>query len=181
MASSGPFVPIALLVLAAFVLLTLVTFSLPLGPRALYFLHASGVRFGGWGFCPDNTAACSPTKLGYAWPPVIVYGMTKTLVFYPTAAILSVLTLLTLLPAFCRPRRVYPIPMHTLMVWITFLTSVVAFAFMIAVFASARDELRREQESATFGPLPWLSLAATVCLGIVAIHAACVPANVYYL
>ncbi|KAF5359529.1 hypothetical protein D9756_003495 [Leucocoprinus leucothites] len=84
--SNWVLVPMIIMTFAAFVLLTLTTFSLPFLPR-LYFLWSSqggGVRFGIWGWCLEQGSVCSDRLgMGYTWEPEVAIPITKALALYP--------------------------------------------------------------------------------------------------
>jgi len=171
--------PTLILTLAALVLLVLITFSVPF-VSDFYFLRASvpgdSVRFGIWGFCFQSSGFCSNKVLGYNWDPEIIVWLTKVLVFFPIAAIFTLGAFLALLPSVCvRYSRdtIFPAPLYSLLMIPAALTSLLAFVFMISLFAVARNRFHSAGESASFGPLPWMSLAATIILLGLMIYTGC--------
>ncbi|TEB34529.1 hypothetical protein FA13DRAFT_1788951 [Coprinellus micaceus] len=134
--------------LASFILLALTTFSAPLSDK-LYFLRSSqdqGVRFGTWGWCLEGKDVCmTPMKLGYTWDPQIDIPITGFLALYPIAMILTF------------PLRRLPRPNPT------------ALIFMVVTFDTARKRFTNAGFSAEFGPLLWISLAASILLALPAV------------
>jgi len=184
MVSNRPFFPIFVITTASFIMVTLCTFSTPFN-RSLYYLWADtsgGVIFGGWGFCFDN-GSCSSLVFGYTWVPDFVAGLIKTLVFYPIADIFTFIAWLCLIPSMIAVgSRVYPIPIFTFFAWCSFLSNLLAFVLMLAIFGSAHDQFISDGIDAAYGPLPWLSLATTIIMAFVTLHATFgAPTNVYFL
>ncbi|KAH8112752.1 hypothetical protein DFH11DRAFT_1689892 [Phellopilus nigrolimitatus] len=166
-----------LLASAALALLALVTFSTPF-IKIFYFLRTSeadGVEFGVFGWCRDNGLQCSPKALGIDWEPQLIPWLTKALVLYPISAGLTLLTLLSIIPLLCSYRRdrYYPTPAFTCLAFLSFLASLAAFAFMIALFAIGQRGFRASGFEASLGPSVWMSLGATGALAIVAMSSGC--------
>ncbi|PPQ81016.1 hypothetical protein CVT25_014524 [Psilocybe cyanescens] len=156
--------------LAAFVLLILTVFSVPMVSTS-YFLHSSqanGVSFGMWGWCLDEGDVCSPLQLGYTWEPEIAIPITKAFVFYPIAAVFTFLTMISMLPVLWvrteRSDKVFQV-----FAWISFAFSSLAFLFTIGMWGVAKSKFEKRGFSATYGNLTWMSLAATLLLLVVAI------------
>ncbi|KAF9466629.1 hypothetical protein BDZ94DRAFT_186544 [Collybia nuda] len=164
-------IPIILLFAAtmgAFLLLALTTFSMPLS--SLYFLYSSqagGVRFGLWGWCIDEDGTClGPLELGYTWEPQITARITSALVFYPISAILALLSLISFIPvSYHRSSRNEKVSF--LFVLSSLLSSFLAFVFMIGISNVAKKRFKKRGFDASFGPLIWLSLVATLILLVV--------------
>ncbi|TFK40439.1 hypothetical protein BDQ12DRAFT_497477 [Crucibulum laeve] len=139
----------------AFLLLTLTSFSLPL-TKSLYFLHASqagGVRFGIWGWCLETDPICiNPLHLGYTWEPQIGNTITKALVLYPLAAILSLLALVALIPIH-RHRTIRTDRVFAVFAIIAFVISLLAFMFMIGIWGAAKSRFEKAGFKAGYGPL----------------------------
>ncbi|EGO25053.1 hypothetical protein SERLADRAFT_469144 [Serpula lacrymans var. lacrymans S7.9] len=169
--------PVFLLTLAAFVLLLFTTFSVPL-ISSFYFIDAGvpiGVRFGIWGWCYDSGGSCtSPLKIGYSFDPQIVEPLTIALVFYPISTILSLFATLSLIPLLCGiPARQYRFSVFSVLSLLSFFTSAIAFIFMIGLWGTAVTRFRNAHIDVSFGPLPWMSLAASIILLLVTISSGC--------
>jgi len=165
------------LALACFVLLTLVTFSVPF-ISTFYFLQTNesgGVRFGLWGWCLTNGTLCSPKALGIDWKPQLIFWLTQALALYPVSAGITLLAAISMIPLFCtyRDDRYYPTPAFSFFAFLAFLTSLAAFCFMIALYAIAIHRLHQDGFTATLGPAVWMSLGATVGLAIVSASSGC--------
>jgi len=154
-------------VCTAFLSLMLVTFSVPTS-SSLYFLstsEAGGVRFGIWGWCLNEDGTClDPPQLGYTWEPQIPIPVTGSLVFYPIAAVLTFFALMSLLPMIYTGRTEKTKRIFLIFVFASFLASLLAFIFMMAMWNVARIRFHEAGFRAEFGPLPWLSLAVTLLL-----------------
>jgi len=166
-----------LLTSAAFVLLILITFSVPFISN-FYFLRSSiagGVDFGVWGWCLMSNDTCSGKSIGYSWEPQLTFWLTQALVLYPVSAGLTFLTLLSLIPVLCSHRhdRYYPTPLFSILALLSYLASFFAFIFMIALFSTGMKRFKDDGFGASFGPLPWMSIGATVALAIVALSSGC--------
>ncbi|KLO11423.1 hypothetical protein SCHPADRAFT_855385 [Schizopora paradoxa] len=175
-----------LLTAAAFVLLILITFSVPFISN-FYFLRSSvngGVDFGVWGFCTTSTDVCSKKSIGYSFEPQLIFWLTQALVLYPVAAGLTLLTLISLIPVLCLRGRhhhhhhhhhqsYYPTPLFSMLALLSYLASFFAFIFMIALFSTGMKRFKDDGFTASFGPLPWMSIGATVALAIVALSSGC--------
>ncbi|KAH7920242.1 hypothetical protein BV22DRAFT_1021594 [Leucogyrophana mollusca] len=166
-----------LLTFGSFILLLFTTFSVPL-ISSFYFIDADtagGVRFGVWGWCYDSGGTCtSPLQIGYSFSPQIVEPLTKALVFYPIATILSLFSTLSLFPLLCGlPPRRYPFAMFSMLALATCATAFIAFIFMIGLWGTAVSRFREDDIEVSFGPLPWMSLVATVALMLVCISSGC--------
>ncbi|EIN09867.1 pali-domain-containing protein [Punctularia strigosozonata HHB-11173 SS5] len=161
--------------LAAFVLLLLVTISTPV-VHAFYFVHADtggGVRFGIWGWCIDH-GTCLSDRLGYRWDTQIIHSLTFTLVFYPIATGFTFLALLSLLPVLLsKSLQMYPFPAFSLLSLLSFFWSLLAFIVMIVLWAVAKSRFHDDGIKTTWGPLPWMSLAATIVLLGITVSAGC--------
>ncbi|KAG6857396.1 hypothetical protein H0H87_004758 [Tephrocybe sp. NHM501043] len=133
----------------------LITFSVP-AASSLYFLstsQAGGVRFGMWGWCLREDGVCLQPQLGYTWEPQISVSITGALVFFPIGTILTFFTLVSLVPILIgwaseKAKRVF-----FAFVISSFLASLVAFIFMIAMWNVARLRFHRAGFEANFGPL----------------------------
>ncbi|KZS92677.1 hypothetical protein SISNIDRAFT_455270 [Sistotremastrum niveocremeum HHB9708] len=155
----NPIPPAFLLTFAAFVLLILCTFSVPL-VSTFYFLHADiagGVKFGGWGWCLDNQGPCSGSAhVGYSWDPDIIVWLTKVMIFYPIG-----------LP------KMFPSPIYSILALISFITTFVAYIFTIALFVTAQHRFKRDGFHATYGPLFWMALVAMIILFLMTLNSGC--------
>ncbi|QRV89732.1 SUR7/Pali family protein [Ceratobasidium sp. AG-Ba] len=164
-----------LITLIALVFLILCTFTLPFNWN-LYYLHADiagGLRLGGWGWCIKD-GYCTNKALGYSWDPQVIVWLTKMIVWYPIAAIFTLFALLSLLPTiFSKNARIFPSPIFSLLSLMAAFFSLLAFVFMIALFAVARNRFRRDGYSSNFGPMPWISLVATLLLIIASFMGGC--------
>jgi len=156
--------------IAAFILMMLTTFSVPIS--SLYFLYTSealGVRFGMWGWCLDEGGICSgPLQLGYTWEPQLSNAITIALVFYPITAVSIILTMISLIPV-ANARSARTDRVFLIFAWISFASSIIAFSFMISMWSIAKYRFEQRGFSASYGPLPWLSLTATLLLLAVAL------------
>jgi len=161
--------------LSAFVLLALTTISVPV-LSTFSFLHstqADGVKFGMWGWCLDDGHTCSPVQFGYTWQPEINGSITKAFVFYPVAIVLTFFTLIATVPAMCA-RSARTDTILNIFAWSAFSASAMAFLFMIGICGVAKARFEKRGFGASYGNLPWISLAATILLFIVSM-------NPYYL
>ncbi|KAH7915605.1 hypothetical protein BJ138DRAFT_1141266 [Hygrophoropsis aurantiaca] len=168
---------IFLLTFGSFILLLFTTFSVPL-ISTFYFIDADidgGVRFGVWGWCYDSGGACtSPLQIGYSFNPQIIEALTNALVFYPIATILSLFSTLSLIPLLCGfPTRRYPFGVFSLLALGAFIAAFIAFIFMIGLWGTAVSRFREANIEVSFGPLPWMSLMATIALMLVSISSGC--------
>jgi len=164
-------VPIFVLTFIAFVLLALTTFSLPF-VHSLYFLRisqAGGIRFGIWGWCLDEGVCSDTLALGYTWEPQIAIPITKALALYPVAAVSVFTMLITLLPVM-RDRGPRTLRVFAVFAWFSFVVALLAFVFMIAMWAIADERFRKAGWEVRWGPLPWMSFVATMLLFIVALN-----------
>ncbi|CAL1717176.1 unnamed protein product [Somion occarium] len=172
----NPAFPIFFLICSAFVLLTLVTFSVPF-ISSFYFLHSSvagGIKYGIWGWCLDVDDSCSPKQFGYHEDPELVPILIKLHVLFPIAAGFALLASLNLIPVVCsRYRELYPFTLFAVLSFLAFVSSLAGFAVSIATWTIALDRFHRDGFQASFGPLIWMSLAATVILLLVALNAVC--------
>ncbi|KZT41805.1 hypothetical protein SISSUDRAFT_1042324 [Sistotremastrum suecicum HHB10207 ss-3] len=173
----NPIPPAFLLTFAAFVLLILCTFSVPL-VSTFYFLHADiagGVKFGGWGWCLDNQGPCSGSAhVGYSWDPDIIVWLTKVMIFYPIATAFTFLAAASLLPLLCTGRpKMFPSPIYSILALISFITTFVAYIFTIALFVTAQHRFKRDGFHATYGPLFWMALVATIILFLMTLNSGC--------
>jgi len=127
------------------------------------------VRFGMWGWCLDEYGICSgPWQLGYTWEPQIPIPITKALVLYPITAFSIILTMISLIPiTYARSARADRV--FAILAWICFTSSTIAFSFMIGIWGVAKSRFEKRGFSASYGPLPWLSLTATLLLLAVAL------------
>ncbi|KAF8606621.1 pali-domain-containing protein [Ceratobasidium sp. AG-I] len=155
-----------LITLIALVFLILCTFSTPFSWN-LYYLRsdiAGGLRLGGWGWCIQG-GVCTRRVLGYSWDPQVIVWLTKMMVWYPIAAFFAFFALVSLLPTLLsKNARIFPSPIFSLLSLMAAFFSLLAFIFMIALFATARNRFRRDGYSSEFGPMPWISLVATLLL-----------------
>jgi len=169
-------VPTFFLLVCAFVLLVLTTFSVPF-IKPFYFLHADingGVTFGIWGWCFDLSGQCSPKQFGYLWTPQLTPILTKLLVLFPAAAGLTLLCMCVLIPVMCsRYSRMHPFPLLALLSLAAWLCSAAAFGISLANWVIARDRFNDSGVHTSLGPLVWISLGAMVILLIVATNASC--------
>jgi len=156
--------------IVAFILTMLTICSVPIS--SLYFLYTSealGVRFGMWGWCLDEGGICSgPLQLGYTWEPQLSNTITNALVFYPITAVSIILTLISLIPV-ANARSARTDRVFLVLAWISFASSIIAFSFMIGIWSVAKYRFQKRGFGASYGPLPWLSLAATLLLLAVAL------------
>jgi len=159
--------------LSSFILLVLVTVSAPL-IRPFYFLKSSadgGIKFGIWGYCAET---CSPFKFGYTYGTKITEPLSYILVLFPVAAGLSLLSLIVLLPLLCFPRsRRYPHIVFCLLSVLAAATSIAAFVVMVYLASVAMTGFQNEGDTASLGPLIWMSLVSSVLLFLVALNASC--------
>ncbi|KAF7771757.1 hypothetical protein Agabi119p4_6068 [Agaricus bisporus var. burnettii] len=164
--------PMLLLTLTAFVCLTLITFSLPL-VHSMYFLwssQAGGVRFGIWGWCLDEGSICSETLgLGYAWDPEVSIPITKALILYPLSAVLVFLALVTLILVLMRNKSLWALRLFVVFVWSSFVSALVAFVFMIAMWSVIEERFKADGWKVRWGPLPWMSFVTVLSLLIVVV------------
>ncbi|RPD60167.1 hypothetical protein L226DRAFT_535098 [Lentinus tigrinus ALCF2SS1-7] len=161
--------------LSAFVLLILVTFSVPVIDD-LYFLHSSvfgGTRFGVLGYCIESARLeCTSLRIGYRFEPELYYPLPRVLVLFPVAAGFAGTSALLLLPSFFpqygdqKPPILYDISASA-----SFFSSTAAFAVAMWLFARAMRDFHDEGFTASFGPSIWMSLAAMVVTLFVALHA----------
>ncbi|KAI0719380.1 hypothetical protein C8T65DRAFT_54013 [Cerioporus squamosus] len=160
---------------SAFVLLILVTFSVPVTDD-LYFLHSSidgGVRFGVLGYCVESVSLeCTRLRIGYRFEPELYYPLPRVLVLFPVAAGFAGLSTLLLLPSISpRYRDQRPSILYGIVSSAAFFSSAAAFAVAMWLFARAMRDFHDEGFTASFGPSIWMSLAATVVTLVVALHA----------
>ncbi|KAI0707273.1 hypothetical protein C8Q76DRAFT_748546 [Earliella scabrosa] len=174
----GPTFFMFMATVAAFVLLVLVTFSVPFIP-VFYFLHTSaggGVDFGVLGFCGGPSEGCSPRQaaFGYDYGPELMQPLPMTLILYPVAAGLSLLSLLVLLPLFFsrHPPR-WPYAFFGLLTMFAFLAAATGLGLALWLFIGATDRFQAEGFDASYGPSLWMSVAATAVLLLVAMNAGC--------
>ena len=164
-----------LITLIALVFLILCIFSTPFNWN-LYYLRsdiAGGLHLGGWGWCIDG-GYCTNKALGYSWDPQVIVWLTKMMVWYPIAAIFTLFALFSLLPTlFSKNARIFPSPIFSLLSIMSAFFSLLAFIFMISLFAVARNRFRRDGYESEFGPMPWISLVATILLIIAAFMGGC--------
>lgn len=162
---------VSILAVISFILLALATFSAPMSTE-LYFLRSSqagGVRFGAWGWCLEGTGTCmAPMKLGYTYKRALDAPITGALVLYPIAWILNAFLLLSLVIRVLRPGASIGRRLVCALAVSTFSVSLLAFIFMITTFEPARKRFALDGFSAQLGPLCWLSLVATLLLGLAA-------------
>lgn len=121
--------------------------------------------------CHSLTAPSSDRRLGYSWDPQIITKLTIPLVFYPIcmyafrslqwcldisscipAAIFSLLSWISLIPLLAN-RKVGMGGLFSVLALMSFLTSLVAFGFMIALWSIARKRFEDAGFGASFGPL----------------------------
>ncbi|CAE6515967.1 unnamed protein product [Rhizoctonia solani] len=164
-----------LLTLIAFIFTMLCTFTTPFNWN-LYYLRsdiAGGLRLGGWGWCIEG-GYCTSKALGYEWNPQVIVWLTKMMVWYPIADFFIFFSLLSLLPTIIsKNARIYPSPIFSLLSVVAAFFSLLAFIFMISLFAVARNRFHRDGYESEFGPMPWISLVATILLIIVALMGGC--------
>ncbi|KII85072.1 hypothetical protein PLICRDRAFT_45184 [Plicaturopsis crispa FD-325 SS-3] len=177
MVYNHPVFPTFVLTFGAFALLTLTTFSVPM-ISSFYFLYASeagGVRFGAWGWCLDSDGTCSsPLRLEYEWDPQVVKQLIPAHIFYPISVVLTFFGVVSLLPLLCgRKLAVHQYGLFSVLALLSFLSSFIAFIFTIAVWGTARTRFRQAGYDASFGPLLWMSVAATAALLLVCINSGC--------
>jgi len=145
----------------------LITFSVPMA-SSLYFLSSSqagGIRFGTWGWCIDEDGTClSPLQLGYTWEPQIPVPITNALVFYPITAVLTFFSLVSLLPMVLTGQTQKTKRVFLVFVMSSFVASLLAFVFAMGMWNVARIRFHKAGFQAKFGPLPWMSLVATLLL-----------------
>ncbi|TDL20759.1 hypothetical protein BD410DRAFT_790408 [Rickenella mellea] len=166
------------LTLAAFVLLTLITFSVPFISN-FYFLwtsEAGGVRFGIWGWCLDNAHTClNPKQWGYAWDPQLIPWLLKGLILFPIAAGICLLAILSIVPLLFsyHPHRYYPPPMFSFFALAGWLASFLAALDVGVLFGVGMHRFHKDGFSAHFGPLLWMAIGAAVAMTIVALSSGC--------
>ncbi|TCD60908.1 hypothetical protein EIP91_009299 [Steccherinum ochraceum] len=169
-------VPIFILLVSAFILLTLTTFSVPF-IKPFYFFHADvngGVKYGIWGWCFDLTGQCSPKQLGYVWKPQLTPILTKLLILFPVAAGLTLISIIVLMPVMIsRYARLHPFPLLALISLLAWLCSSIAFAVSLANWLIARNRFHQMGITTSLGPLVWMTLGAMAALLIVATNASC--------
>ncbi|KZP00400.1 hypothetical protein CALVIDRAFT_560379 [Calocera viscosa TUFC12733] len=161
-----------LLLLIAFIFLLLCSISVPV-VHALYFMESDisgGSRYGMWGWCDYSLSYCWGNFLYWGFDPFFVVWMTKVLVFYPISCVLTFITLLALLPASVRAEGYEPAPpsIYPFLAGMACLCSIVAWTFSMSMFAIARERLRADGFSTSFGSCMWLGLVAMLCLIVVA-------------
>ncbi|KIJ62854.1 hypothetical protein HYDPIDRAFT_93611 [Hydnomerulius pinastri MD-312] len=166
-----------LLTFTSFILMLFTVFSVPL-ITTFYFIDAAvpaGARFGVWGWCYDSGGECpSSPRMGYSFGSQVDESLTRALVFYPISTILCFLSTISLIPLLCGyPVSHYPFRYFSLLSFGSFISSCIAFVFMIGLWGTAATRFNAEGISVTFGPLPWMSLAATVALGLVSLSSGC--------
>lgn len=165
--------PMFLGTFAATVLLVLISVSAPL-IRVFYFLETSddnGVRFGIWGYCATT---CTAAKLGYTFETKITEPLSSILVLFPAAAGVSLISLIVLLPLLRSPRsRTYPILLSCMLSFLAAALSIAAFVVLVYITAVALSAFQKEGDTATLGPLIWMSLVSSVLLFLVALGAGC--------
>lgn len=170
--SNWVLVPMIIMTFAAFVLLTLTTFSLPFLPR-LYFLWSSqggGVRFGIWGWCLEQGSVCSDRLgMGYTWEPEVAIPITKALALYPVVAISSFITLIAFIPIL-KVKTQRTLRVLQVLSWSSFALAATVFVFMIAMWSVADERFKAAGWKVHWGPLPWMSFIATLMLLISAIN-----------
>ncbi|KAH8101030.1 hypothetical protein BXZ70DRAFT_937191 [Cristinia sonorae] len=169
-------VPILMLLLCAFVLLVLTTFSVPF-IKPFYFFHSDvngGVAYGTWGWCFDLSGVCSPKRFGWMWKPQFVPLLNQLLVLYPIATGLTLICILVLMPVMCsRHSRLHPFPLLALFCLLAWLCSTAAFAASLTNWLIARQHFTQDGLDTHLGPLVWVSLGAMVALLIVAVNTSC--------
>ncbi|KAG2018177.1 hypothetical protein CC2G_007627 [Coprinopsis cinerea AmutBmut pab1-1] len=157
---------VALSSFISFMLLTVTTFSTPFTP-SLYFLRSSqgkGVRFGLWGWCLEGEDFCTDPQLGYTWEPEIPSSATKALVLFPaSSAMLFLFMISNVFVLRAGPTRVHSYINRALAV-LSLASSAFAFVFMVAIFDIAKHRFEKKGLEATLGPLPALSLVASLLL-----------------
>ncbi|KAF8910604.1 hypothetical protein CPB84DRAFT_1764109 [Gymnopilus junonius] len=167
---ANPAFYVFLATLTAFILLILTTFSVPL-VSTFYFMHstqANGVTFGMWGWCLDDGSLCSSSQLGFTWQPEVSIPITKALVFYPITVVFTFFTLASLIPVLC-VRTAQSDKIFVISAWISFAFSVLSFLLMIGIWGVAKSRFEERGFSTSYGNLPWMSLAATLLLLLVAL------------
>ncbi|KAI0749640.1 hypothetical protein C8Q80DRAFT_636792 [Daedaleopsis nitida] len=173
----GPTFVMLVATLACFVLLVLVTFSVPFIP-VLKFLHSSasgGVDFGVLGFC-DASSACKPNQamFGYRYDPELLNPLPKTLILFPVGAGLTLLSALVLLPLlFSRRQPRWPYVAFGLLTTFAFIATAAGFGLSMWLFTVAKRRFEGEGFDASYGPSTWMALAATALLLLVALNAGC--------
>jgi hypothetical protein len=150
----------------AFILLLLITLSVPL-VSSFYFLYSSqanGVRFGLWGWCLDSDGTCSsPLQLGYTWEPEIDTQITGALAFYPFSVALAFLTAMTLVPVLCFQRK-FGDTAFLFLAWASMASSTLAFLFMAGIASVAKYRFEKQGFTASYGNLHAMSLASIFLL-----------------
>ncbi|GAA5892768.1 Rim9p [Sporobolomyces salmoneus] len=181
-----PATPGTIVVLAATVLLILVSVSTPL-LKSIYFLEAnlsSGnylgtVRLGAWGYCVGGT--CTSPKLGYSLNVAelldidgrisgisnsVLKWITYLMVLHPIAAAFGVVSVIFGLLAHMRGFAGTALTTCFASFAATF--SLLAFVFDIAVFVIAKQRIESSSVggSASLGPAVWMTLAAMILFGL---------------
>ncbi|GAA5904903.1 hypothetical protein JCM5296_006139 [Sporobolomyces johnsonii] len=181
-----PATPGTLVVIAATVLLILVSVSTPL-LKSIYFLKASidasvdgtdvsgTVTLGAWGYCVGST--CSTPKLGYSLDVAELFGVsgalegistsvlkwiTYLMVLHPIAAGFGVVSVIFGLLAHLRGFAGTALTTCFASFAATFAT--LAFIFDIAVFVIAKQRIQSSDVggSAQLGPAIWMTLVALI-------------------
>ncbi|GAA5974787.1 hypothetical protein JCM5350_001293 [Sporobolomyces pararoseus] len=181
-----PATPGTIVVLAATVLLVLVSVSTPL-LKSIYFLEAnlksgnySGtVRLGAWGYCVGGT--CTSPKLGYSLNVAelldingrlsgisnsVLKWITYLMILHPIAAAFGVVSVIFGLLAHMRGFAGTALTTCFASFAATF--SLLAFVFDIAVFVIAKQRIESSSVggNASLGPAVWMTLAAMVLFGL---------------
>ncbi|KWU41618.1 pali-domain-containing protein [Rhodotorula sp. JG-1b] len=183
-----PATPGTIVVLAATVLLVLVSVSVPI-TKSIYFLKANitadvqgidikgTVTLGCWGYCVGDT--CTPSKLGYNLDILKLFGengniagvsnavlkwITYLLILHPIAAALAALS--TLMGLVAHLRGFGATCFTTCIASLAATVALLAFVFDIVVFLIAKNRIESAAsgESAELGNAVWMTLAAMILL-----------------
>jgi hypothetical protein len=124
--------------------------------HSLAFLHSAdggGVSFGAWGYCAASSG-CTRAALGYTWGSELVQGLTPLLVLVPIACGFTFLALVSLLPILlARGLRTYPSPAFSLFTLLASASALLAFVFVIALFATAHTRSEAANIAVSWGAM----------------------------
>ncbi|KAF8517722.1 hypothetical protein BU17DRAFT_49481, partial [Hysterangium stoloniferum] len=156
----------------------LIVFSVPFISAFSYLnvtVFGDTIRFGVWGFCAEP-GGCTPKTVGYIRDPEIIPWMTRALILFPISAGFSLICVFALLPSvMCHmgTDTLFPPPLYSLMAIPNAFASLTAFAFIMALSTVTKMRFQMEGFSASYGPLPWMSLAAMVLNVFLMLYTGC--------
>ncbi|GAA6060272.1 hypothetical protein JCM10212_003972 [Sporobolomyces blumeae] len=181
-----PATPGTIVVLAATVLLVLVSVSTPL-LKSIYFLeadlssgnYAGTVKLGAWGYCVGTE--CTSPKLGYSLNVAellsingklsgvsnsVLKWITYLMILHPIAAAFGVVSVIFGLLA--HMHNFAGTALTTCFASFAATFSLLAFVFDIAVFVIAKQRIDSSSVggNASLGPAVWMTLAAMVLFGL---------------